>query len=506
MEEIWPLEASGLTTRPPDEPGQVDPIGVLYILEEQDAVEPLIVVMAKPEHLREIANMIRELKEVGHDLSDEHFLDLHDNNFNAIHIPPLHGYYSSNQRSHNMSNITLHNSTNFSNLRFLDLSYNFDLQIDDLRWVSQLSFLNNLDLSYADLSEETHWLQRIIMSPSLVELRLSYCFLNDIQPHLGYVNFTSLEVLDISDNDFLPEVPKWLFNLSNSIYSLDLSFNNFRGQVPKEMSNFQHLKSLLLGHNNFNGSIPDWVGEYKELEHLDLSCNSFSGPIPETPGNLSSLAYMDVGHNKLSGSLPKSLGIYFSVLMSNCDGEYNEVEGFRNESIPKDIGSMQNLESLDLSVNQLSGEIPQSMVRLYFLAVLNLSYNNMSGEIPIRNQFSTFDNSSYSGNPYFCGGPLQKSCSSSFNLSNSQDELPNNSQDEIPNEKKQHSKKGSDDEFAKWFHVGVAIGFAYGFWGACLVLFFVPRWTHAFLRFLSNMNDRIYVFTVLNDLEGLWDP
>ena len=69
---------------------------------------------------------------------------------------------------------------------------------------------------------------------------------------------------------------------------------------------------------------------------------------------------------------------------------------------------MTDLESLDLSCNQLSGEIPQELTDLTFLGVLNLSNNRLVGEIAQANQFSTFNSSSFEGNAGLCGPPLSK--------------------------------------------------------------------------------------------------
>ena len=68
------------------------------------------------------------------------------------------------------------------------------------------------------------------------------------------------------------------------------------------------------------------------------------------------------------------------------------------------------LESLDLSSNELEGEIPPQLTGLYSLAVLNLSCNQLSGHIPQGSQFNTFDTDSYGGNFGLCGNPLSKKC------------------------------------------------------------------------------------------------
>ncbi|GAY64374.1 hypothetical protein CUMW_233020 [Citrus unshiu] len=71
------------------------------------------------------------------------------------------------------------------------------------------------------------------------------------------------------------------------------------------------------------------------------------------------------------------------------------------------------MESLDLSNNRFSGQIPQQLVDLTFLEFFNDSHNNLTGPIPQGNQFPTFDNSSFDGNPGLWGRPLSKECENS---------------------------------------------------------------------------------------------
>ena len=71
---------------------------------------------------------------------------------------------------------------------------------------------------------------------------------------------------------------------------------------------------------------------------------------------------------------------------------------------------------MDLSRNKLSGEIPQQLEQLGFLETFNVSHNNLVGRIPQGKQFSTFDASSFEGNPALCGDPLVKKCESSSSL------------------------------------------------------------------------------------------
>ena len=68
------------------------------------------------------------------------------------------------------------------------------------------------------------------------------------------------------------------------------------------------------------------------------------------------------------------------------------------------------LESLDLSQNKLSGEIPPQLTQLTFLAFFNVSNNHLTWPIPHGKQFDTFPNNSFDGNPRLCGIPLSMKC------------------------------------------------------------------------------------------------
>ncbi|KAK7304548.1 hypothetical protein VNO77_42429 [Canavalia gladiata] len=85
--------------------------------------------------------------------------------------------------------------------------------MENLRWLSHLPSLKYLNLSGIFLKNETLWLQQITMLPSLMELRLSGCSLNGYNLSIGYFNISSLAVLDLSNNSFNSEIPKFLFHL-----------------------------------------------------------------------------------------------------------------------------------------------------------------------------------------------------------------------------------------------------------------------------------------------------
>ncbi|KAL9463088.1 hypothetical protein AB3S75_000984 [Citrus x aurantiifolia] len=117
---------------------------------------------------------------------------------------------------------------------------------------------------------------------------------------------------------------------------------------------------------------------------LDLSSNELRGGIPSEIGQLQKNRALNLSNNLLSGNIPES------------------------------FSNLKMIESLDLSRNKLSGRIPPQLTDLNFLSNFNVSYNNLSGPIPDKEQFGTFDDSSYKGNSALCGSMIKRKCSSAL--------------------------------------------------------------------------------------------
>ncbi|CAJ1976848.1 unnamed protein product [Sphenostylis stenocarpa] len=237
-------------------------------------------------------------------------LNLSNNDFSTIQF----GSHVHSQNCHNLSvGIPSNQCVNSSAIRYLDLSFN-NLAITSLDWLSHFSSLEYLNLDGIDLHRETKWLQLVIMLPSLLELHMRHCQLEDLSPSLQYANFTALKVLSLPGNGFHSELPKWLFNLSCDISSIDLGSNLLKGQLPEALLNLQHLEALELDDNNFNGPIPHWLGEFQHLQHVNLRKNMFSGSIPSSLGNLSSLLILSVSSNRLTGVVSEKHFVKLSKL------------------------------------------------------------------------------------------------------------------------------------------------------------------------------------------------
>ncbi|KAH7527968.1 hypothetical protein FEM48_Zijuj05G0022200 [Ziziphus jujuba var. spinosa] len=120
--------------------------------------------------------------------------------------------------------------------------------------------------------------------------------------------------------------------------------------------------------------------------------------------SLSLVVALDVSENNLSGDLPEELTKLLGLVSLNLSR--NHISGH----VPESISKLKVLESLDLSNNRFSGAIPESLKSLSFLGYLNLSNNDLSGRIPYKDHMITFEASCYGGNQGLCGAPLAVKC------------------------------------------------------------------------------------------------
>ncbi|XVF78930.1 hypothetical protein PTKIN_Ptkin14bG0177900 [Pterospermum kingtungense] len=189
---------------------------------------------------------------------------------------------------------------------------------------------------------------------------------------------------------------------------------------PHWLATLSKLQVLVLRANYFHGQIIqiEYESHFSALRILDISRNEFSGLLPTTyfksfknMMNLSDVQMLYMGDDSslysFSFSRENDFGIGFPINVSDVpDSVIVTMKGH----IPGSFGNLTALESLDLSSNKLTREIPMQLTGLNFLEVLNLSENQLVGLIPQGKQFNTFLNDSYEGNLGLRGFPLSKRC------------------------------------------------------------------------------------------------
>nr|POE86203.1 receptor-like protein 12 [Quercus suber] len=132
-------------------------------------------------------------------------------------------------------------------------------------------------------------------------------------------------------------------HFNDQIYALcdngKLGETKFWGEIPRELGRLPQLHSLIPDSNKLSEQIPSALGNLSLFKH-NLSKNLLTGEIPQSLGSLVQLEELDLSENKLTGNIPKELG--------NCG----------------------RLLSLDLSNNNLLVEIPSELGQISTSKVL----------------------------------------------------------------------------------------------------------------------------------------
>ncbi|XP_044953552.1 receptor-like protein EIX2 [Hordeum vulgare subsp. vulgare] len=394
--------------------------------------------------------------------------------------------------------------------------------------------LTEVDLSMNSLSGP---LPSDFGAPYLTGLSLSSNYITGHVPR-PICELKNLVFLDLSKNRFVGEFPRC--SSMPNLNFLHLSNNNFSGNFPPMLQNCAQLISLDLAMNEFDGALPVWIGDIANLQFLQLNQNMFYGDIPANITSLVLLQQFSLASNNISGSIPSSLSkliamtqkylprqdspwiedkanilsvvmkhqelkfrgaavtdlVSIDLSLNHLTGEIpdeitslngllslNLSRNHLSHKIPVKIGDMKSLESLDLSRNNISGEIPTSLSDLTYLSSLDLSNNNLAGTIPTGSQLDTLyaeDPSMYDGNSRLCGRPLHRNCSC--------------------NSPPEHANQQRSENFydpVMFFYIGITSGFVVGLWLVFCAFLFKRAWRCAYFRLFDELCDKVYVFAVV---------
>ncbi|XP_077243878.1 LRR receptor-like serine/threonine-protein kinase GHR1 [Tasmannia lanceolata] len=226
-------------------------------------------------------------------------------------------------------------------------------------------------------------------------------------------DFKTLQYLDISDNLFFDTLPPEIGKLQ-TLQNLSLAGNNFSGPLAESIGGLVSIQSLDLSRNSFSGSLPSSLTGLRNLVSLNVSCNSFIKGIPSGFEQISTLAVLDLHQNQLDGVIDEQF-----LLLSNAvhiDFSGNLLASSSSQKQKFLFGVSETIRYLNLSNNQFTGSLVNEGDLSSFgsLKVLDLSYNQLSGDLPEFNFFYALEvlrlgNNMFSGfipNGLLRGDPL----------------------------------------------------------------------------------------------------
>ncbi|CAL8127679.1 unnamed protein product [Prunus armeniaca] len=412
----------------------------------------------------------------------------------------------SNQFSGPLPDFTEVHFLNLSRLQFLDVSYN-PLSFNLSPYWNPPFQLNSLDMSSSNVGPEfPKWIQT---QRKLTALGMSNAGISGELPDC-WMQYQALHSLNLAKNNFSGKVPSSLGQLTYVVL-LRLHDNNLSGELPPSLKNCTELRVVDLGANKLSGNIPAWIGpSLTNLLVLRLRSNEFYGSIPLSLCSLPALHVLDLSQNNISGALPHCLPNITALSSVSTKVEDNWILGFVQlvwKGIEIEFGeNLKHLRSIDISNNNLNGDIPQSITSLLKLISLNLSRNGFTGvlpsnfgqlemlesldlsrnqiseRIPLSTQLQTFNASAFMGNLGLCGPPLTQECPGD---GATQDPA-------VPNGDGGDQTKQEDDGLISFgFYVSMVLGLIIGFWGACGTLLLKSSWRYAYFRYPDNIKDRI---------------
>ncbi|XP_022854507.1 leucine-rich repeat protein 2-like isoform X3 [Olea europaea var. sylvestris] len=102
--------------------------------------------------------------------------------------------------------------------------------------------------------------------------------------------------------------------------------------------------------------------------------------------------FRELYSNNLRGKIPKELGKLKNLISMDLYG--NKFEG----NIPKSFAKLKSLRFLQLNDNKLTGSIPRELTTLSDLKVFDVSNNDLCGTIPVDGPFKSFTMESFEHN------------------------------------------------------------------------------------------------------------
>lgn len=150
----------------------------------------------------------------------------------------------------------------------------------------------------------------------------------------------------------------------NALTLVQCHQNRFTDFFPSRIGEFTSLRVLDLSDNQLKGTLPSEVGLIPIQEHdsisfdegsFDVGRNRLTGTIPTELGLLTTADRIDVGDNQLRGTIPRELGNCTNL--SELVLFFNLLEG----TVPTEIAALPFLETFKVAGNDgISGDLDES--------------------------------------------------------------------------------------------------------------------------------------------------
>ncbi|ESQ43102.1 hypothetical protein EUTSA_v10012554mg [Eutrema salsugineum] len=163
--------------------------------------------------------------------------------------------------------------------------------------------------------------------------------------------------------------------VSRRVTKLVLSGKGLEGVISGSLGELSELRVLDLSRNQLKGELPADISKLQQLQVLDLSHNLLSGSVSEAVSGLKLIQSLNISSNLLTGNV-SDVGVFPGLLMLNVSNNL-----FQGEIHPELCNSSDEIQVLDLSMNRLVGQLPDSLYSIRGLEKLSVSGNYLSGQL-----------------------------------------------------------------------------------------------------------------------------